>query len=110
MRVAVERPLGDVVAGLRLQQRHKLRDVRELVHVADRGLPCQALAQVEELVEVLVVGRAGYASLDGGLELPNVSSSAIRRMLAQGDDPSALVPAAVLAYIGQEGFYQSTEQ
>jgi nicotinate-nucleotide adenylyltransferase len=66
--------------------------------------------RIEELVEILVVGRAGYASPDGGLELPNVSSSAIRQMLADGDDPTSLVPAAVLTYIGQEGFYQSDEQ
>ena len=64
-------------------------------------------------VEFIVVSRPGtrYAVPDGarvhaleGVSLP-VSSSEIRRRLAEGDD-SVDLPAAVLAYIREHGLYR----
>jgi nicotinate-nucleotide adenylyltransferase len=55
---------------------------------------------IEELVEVLVVGRSGYdLPRHCHLALPGVSSTEIRRRLRQGEDVSSLVPGAVLDYI-----------
>lgn len=58
--------------------------------------------EIERLARFLVVGRAGFG---GTPELPAVSSSAIRAALGRGEDVSALLPQAVLAYVHERGLY-----
>lgn len=44
----------------------------------------------------IVVGRAGYPSPEGAVVFPEVSSTEVRRRLAQGEAVDHLVPGAVL--------------
>jgi nicotinate-nucleotide adenylyltransferase len=60
--------------------------------------------ELRRLVSFLVVGRSGYPT-PGGVEMPAVSSTEVRRRLAQGEDASALVPRQVLDYIRDKGLY-----
>jgi nicotinate-nucleotide adenylyltransferase len=63
--------------------------------------------RIEQLVDVIVVNRAGFPSpRAGGPALPEVSSSEIRERLAKGQDVSELVPREVLEHIGQRGLYR----
>ena len=61
--------------------------------------------ELARLAPPLVVGRAGYPSPQGVPELPAVSSSRIRELLARGEDASAWLPAPVLDYIRAAGLY-----
>jgi nicotinate-nucleotide adenylyltransferase len=61
---------------------------------------------LQRLVPVKVLGRSGYPSPAGAPLLPPISSSEIRRRLAAGQEVSAVVPAAVLAYIERHGLYR----
>jgi nicotinate-nucleotide adenylyltransferase len=63
---------------------------------------------IEQLVDVVVVGRGGFPPPPDGSELvlPEVSSSEIRQRIRDGHDASDLVPAAVLRYIAQHGLYK----
>jgi nicotinate-nucleotide adenylyltransferase len=60
--------------------------------------------ELRQLVSFVVVGRSGYPA-PGGVEMPAVSSTEVRRRLAQGEDASALVPRQVLDYIRGKGLY-----
>lgn len=54
---------------------------------------------------------AQYAAgkiLHAALDLPDISSTQVRRMVRTGQDIAALVPAGVAAYIAAKGLYQST--
>ncbi|PID37993.1 MAG: nicotinate (nicotinamide) nucleotide adenylyltransferase [Proteobacteria bacterium] len=61
--------------------------------------------ELRELVELIVVGRPGYSDTKT-LELARVSSSEVRRRLVAGQDASALLPSAVLAYIERQQLYR----
>jgi len=60
---------------------------------------------IEQLVDVIVVGRPGYPSPPGAVELAPISSTAIRRRLAAGEDVSQLLPRPVLDHIRARGLY-----
>jgi len=64
---------------------------------------------VRELARIAVAGRRGSPSVDGAAQLVmepvDVSSSALRRMVGEGGDVSAMVPAAVVDAIAREGLY-----
>ena len=66
---------------------------------------------LRQMVELVVVGRPGFASAGQGGEaqgvsLAELSSSDVRRRVAAGEDVSALLPASVRAYIESHGLYQ----
>jgi nicotinate-nucleotide adenylyltransferase len=52
---------------------------------------------------VIVVGRAGFAAIEGAVTFPEVSSTEVRRMLAASESVSHLVPAKVLEALAQSG-------
>lgn len=60
-----------------------------------------------EMIEFLVVRRAGYegADPDGSPEFPRVSSTQIRGRLAGGQTVEALIPASVREYIEEHSLY-----
>jgi nicotinate-nucleotide adenylyltransferase len=60
------------------------------------------------LVRLIVVGRAGFEGGDGPV-MPAISSSEVRRRLAQGESVEALVPRSVLDYVRQRKLYGSAE-
>jgi nicotinate-nucleotide adenylyltransferase len=64
--------------------------------------------ELQATVPFIVVGRtgAGAGSSAGAVALPEVSSTQVRRMLAQGNSPKGLVPRSVLDYIYQRGLYR----
>jgi nicotinate-nucleotide adenylyltransferase len=55
---------------------------------------------IEREFSPLVVGRVGYAEVPGAPTFPGVSSTSIREALARGEAVDHLVPAAVLARVG----------
>lgn len=59
-----------------------------------------------ERYDPLIVGRQGYPTPPGTLDMPGVSSTAIRAALAAGDSVDHLVPASVLALAN--GLYESS--
>lgn len=62
--------------------------------------------QIERMVQVLVLYRAGYpAAGTVGPPLAEVSSTQIRDMLARGQRPSELVPCRVLDYAHEARLY-----
>ncbi len=69
-----------------------------------------AFERVCALAPLLVVGRAGYAT--GGnltsIELPNVSSTEVRRRLRAGESVDGLVPDAVAQYAQAHGLYRGS--
>jgi nicotinate-nucleotide adenylyltransferase len=68
--------------------------------------------RVRELARVAVAARSGAAHADDAQELVmhpvDVSSSELRRRVANGMDVTGLVPAAVSAAIAREGLYAPT--
>ena len=64
---------------------------------------------IEELVDVLVVGRAGHPSPPDAPLLPEVSSTEIRGRLARGEPVDHLVPGPVCRYIGEHELYQDAD-
>ena len=65
---------------------------------------------VTRLAPLVVIGRAGYAlppgSVATGIEMPEISATRVREMLAAGDPAAAaLVPQTVLRYIARHGLY-----
>jgi nicotinate-nucleotide adenylyltransferase len=62
--------------------------------------------RIQQLVQVLVLYRAGYPAPGTlGPPLAEVSSTQIRQMLSQGQRPSELVPSKVLDYAHSTGLY-----
>lgn len=63
--------------------------------------------RIEALAPLLVVGRTGY---DGAfdVQLPEISSTAIRERLRARGGADAWVPRDVLRYIGEHGLYDVT--
>jgi nicotinate-nucleotide adenylyltransferase len=68
--------------------------------------------RVRELARIAVAGRRGAPPADGAVQLVmeqvDVSSSAVRRMIGEGADVRAMVPAAVGRAIAREGLYLQT--
>jgi nicotinate-nucleotide adenylyltransferase len=81
-------------------------------------------AELRRLISFVVVGRAGRspgagpkagatsgappaAATDGGVDIPDVSSTEIRAALAAGRSPRELLPKSVLDYIASRGLYGS---
>jgi len=54
---------------------------------------------IERRYSPIVVGRAGYAPIEGTIAFPEVSSTEIRRRLLAGERVDHLVPAEVLALL-----------
>lgn len=128
-RLAAERFVGQTVVASSVEQDldgdgRTLHTVEHLVrtHPSDRFclvIGSDILAEreawyrfdrIEELVEIVVVGRRGHAAPAGSVELPDVSSTEIRRRIAAGEAVSDLLPAAVLRYIEHEGLYRTGEE
>ncbi len=66
--------------------------------------------ELKELVPFIVVGRQGSppeATSEGGIALPQVSSTIVRRRLREGEPVDTLVAADVLDYIRARGLYRS---
>jgi nicotinate-nucleotide adenylyltransferase len=61
--------------------------------------------EIERLAPSIVVGRQGYES-DAAIELPNVSSTAIRERLARGQSAIPMVPRSVMRYIEEHSLYR----
>ena len=63
--------------------------------------------RIEQLARIIPLERAGFPVSGGaGAVLPEVSSSAVRALLAAGGDVSHLVPRAVLRAIRAAGTYR----
>lgn len=61
---------------------------------------------ITRMVTVVVMARAGYPELEAGpVELPEISSGEVRRLLGEGESIEGLVPARVAAYIEEHGLY-----
>jgi nicotinate-nucleotide adenylyltransferase len=60
--------------------------------------------RIEELARIISVRRGGYG--EGGVAIPEVSSTQVRSMLKAGADVSKLVPRAVLQAIRDAGTYR----
>jgi nicotinate-nucleotide adenylyltransferase len=60
--------------------------------------------RIEQLARMVTVRRAGYGQ--GGVILPEVSSTQVRALLKSGGDVSHLVPRAVLQAIRDAGTYR----
>ncbi|MDB4972816.1 MAG: Nicotinate-nucleotide adenylyltransferase [Myxococcaceae bacterium] len=112
---SIERELGGTSRTLRLvsalQERHPGHQLRLLVG-ADILAETQRWQRFDEIVAIaplLVAARAGHCQHDGSAPLlPEVSSSAIRQGLSQGDDVSVWLPRAVSTYIAAQGLYRAS--
>ncbi len=61
--------------------------------------------RVRELASLIVVGREGYAPVEGSPSFPAVSSTGIRERIARGQDVAGLVPRRVLELVRERGLY-----
>ena len=64
---------------------------------------------VVALAPPILVGRGGVevpGAHVGGVEMPAISSTEVRRRLRAGEAADALVPASVLRYIAEHGLYR----
>ena len=68
--------------------------------------------RVRELARIAVAGRRGSPPADGAAQLElepvDVSSSAVRRMIGEGEDVGSMVPAAVAEAIARHRLYLQT--
>lgn len=70
----------------------------------------KAWDRIQRLVEVVVIFRAGYPDVRAlGPPMAEISSTEIRRALAAGERPAALVPRRVLDFIEQRGLRFQSE-
>lgn len=60
--------------------------------------------EVQRLAPPLIVGRRGHG--DAVLSLPDISSTRIRKMMAEGRDVAELVPTDVLLYARSHRLYE----
>jgi nicotinate-nucleotide adenylyltransferase len=64
--------------------------------------------EVERLARLVVVNRAGYATVEGGgAPLPEISSTDLRERFAKGLSVAGLVPAAVERYVREKQLYSA---
>ena len=61
--------------------------------------------RIQDMVEIIWVGRAGHDNQDAALVLPDISSTQVRDLLARGADVTALVPAVVREEMAVRGLY-----
>jgi nicotinate-nucleotide adenylyltransferase len=61
--------------------------------------------ELQTLVEFILIGRSGEASL-GGLQLPPISSTEVRARIARGEPVDGLVAADVIDYIREHELYR----
>ena len=59
---------------------------------------------MQQLARIITVQRGGYG--EGGVAIPEVSSTQVRALLKSGGDVSALVPRTVLQAIRDAGTYR----
>ena len=62
-------------------------------------------AELKQLVNFIVVGRQG-APNNGGVELPPISSTAVRQRIARGEPIDTMVAANVADYIAERKLYR----
>ncbi len=62
--------------------------------------------KLKNCVEIYPIRRAGHEKPNSIFPFPKVSSTEVREKIKKGEDISALVPAPVLKYIRQKGFYR----
>lgn len=99
----------DLIAHLRAA--HPGTDLRLILgtdQIGDRHL-WKDFDRVLSLAPPIMLGRPGHpasADLPARVELPAVSSSRIRAVLARGADARGLIPTEVLGYIRRHGLYQ----
>jgi len=60
--------------------------------------------RVEQLARIITVRRGGYG--EGGVAIPEISSTQVRALLKSGGDASQLVPRTVLQAIRDAGTYR----
>jgi nicotinate-nucleotide adenylyltransferase len=60
--------------------------------------------RIQELARIITVRRGGYG--EGGVAIPEVSSTQVRAMLKAGADAAKVVPRAVLQAIRDAGTYR----
>ena len=60
--------------------------------------------RVEQLARIITVRRGGYG--EGGVAIPEISSTQVRALLKSGGDASQLVPRTVLEAIRDAGTYR----
>jgi nicotinate-nucleotide adenylyltransferase len=112
----VERAIGGESRTL-----HTLRRLRELhpEHVFSLVIGADLVAEVaswlggEELartVPFIVVGRGAAPGPEGGVAMPELSSTAVRERLGAGKSVAGLVPRAVLDYIYARGLYAAKQE
>jgi nicotinate-nucleotide adenylyltransferase len=64
--------------------------------------------EIQATADIWVVARTGGPPApEPTVEIPDVSSTDVRRRLAAGEQVAHLVPRAVLAYIARRGLYQN---
>ncbi len=64
--------------------------------------------ELKQLVDFIVVGRQGTPAATGAVaevQLPAISSTAVRQRIARGEPVDAIVPSAVVDYIRERGLY-----
>ena len=64
--------------------------------------------EVARMAPILEVPRGRAGRVRHGFTLPSVSSTAVRRLLARGEDPGTRVPAPVRAYLQENDLYRRT--
>jgi nicotinate-nucleotide adenylyltransferase len=112
----VERAIGGESRTL-----HTLRRLRELHpgHVFSLVIGADLVGEVsswlggDELartVPFIVVGRGAAPGPEGGVPMPELSSSAVRERLAAGKSVAGLVPRTVLDYIYARGLYAAPKE
>ncbi len=62
--------------------------------------------ELKSLIEFIVVGRQGQPAVGAALDLPPVSSTEIRAMLARGENVGGWMDAGVVDYIRERGLYR----
>jgi nicotinate-nucleotide adenylyltransferase len=66
--------------------------------------------ELVRLAPLIVVGRSGHPAPPGttvaGLDMPEVSSTEVRAILARGESALPLVPRSVMGYIATHGLYR----
>jgi nicotinate-nucleotide adenylyltransferase len=111
----VERELGEESRTLRtvqaLMARHPQHSFAWVIgaDLVAESATWYGAEELRRLVPLIVVGRAGAGGPRQPLEIPDVSSTDIRRALGEGKPVSGLVSRAVLDYIYARGLFAARE-
>lgn len=77
--------------------------------ILDEAPKWKAFDRIKELAPPIVVARGGHPHVDAkGPQMPEVSSTEVRRLLASGGGAEALVPRTILDYVESQGLYRAT--